>query len=174
MTDARELLQFCPRCGAPAFSSENGHRFACGRCDFVLFFNIATGSGCLIQDDTGHLLVCVRARDPGQGMLDLPGGFVDHGEGAEHAAIRECEEELNLQIHSLRYLTSQPNIYEYREVTYRVCDVFYRARVHDFSPIEARDDVAGFAFVDPLTVDLGRFAFTSARSAVALLREELV
>ncbi|MFW5845546.1 MAG: NUDIX domain-containing protein [Planctomycetota bacterium] len=174
MSDAiTDILRFCPRCGAQAFHSDNGHRFACAACDFVFFFNIATGSGALVLDDAGKLLVGVRAKEPDRGTYDFPGGFVDAGEGAEQALVRELKEELNLDVSEVRYLCSFPNNYRYRGVPYRVCDVFYRAHVHDFSGIEAADDVADFAFVDPLTVAPEQFGFISARRALLRLREEL-
>lgn len=45
----------------------------------------------LIFNEKGQLLLTIRAKDPGKGLLDLPGGFVDMGENADQALRREIE-----------------------------------------------------------------------------------
>lgn len=53
---------------------------------------------CVIFSPGGKLLVIRRKYAPFQGMLALPGGFVNLNETVEQAAIRELEEETGLQI----------------------------------------------------------------------------
>ena len=55
-----------------------------------------------------EVLVAVRARNPGKGLLDLPGGFVDPGESLEVALYRELQEELGFDMAGqlCRYLGS--------------------------------------------------------------------
>ena len=54
----------------------------------------------------GDRVVLVRRRNPPPGWA-LPGGFVDHGETVEAAAVREAKEETGLDVH----LTALLNVY---------------------------------------------------------------
>jgi ADP-ribose pyrophosphatase YjhB (NUDIX family) len=74
-----------------------------------------------------------RNRDPKKGKLDLAGGFVDPKESAEETCKRELFEELQLDIDisNLKYLTSLPNIYQYKEIDYNTIDLFYEYNVSE-------------------------------------------
>jgi NADH pyrophosphatase NudC (nudix superfamily) len=70
-------------------------------------------------------LFTVRAKQPGLGLLDLPGGFVDHNETLEHALSREIKEELGFDIDNWTYLQSGANTYLYNNITYFTCDAVF-------------------------------------------------
>ena len=46
----------------------------------------------------GHVLLIQRAKDPGQGLWALPGGFVEPRDTLYQSAIRELEEETGLHL----------------------------------------------------------------------------
>lgn len=52
----------------------------------------------------------IRRKNPPLGWA-LPGGFIDYGESAEEAAVREAREEtsLNVQLDELLHVYSDPN-----------------------------------------------------------------
>jgi 8-oxo-dGTP diphosphatase len=50
-----------------------------------------------LSDRPGHPVVLIQRRNPPLGWA-IPGGFVDVGESAEHAAVREAEEETALKV----------------------------------------------------------------------------
>jgi ADP-ribose pyrophosphatase YjhB (NUDIX family) len=77
-----------------------------------------------------------RAKEPRKGFLALPGGFVDPGESAEQATVRECKEETGLDIKDVKYAANFPNTYEYKTVCYSTCDIFFTARVDDPEKLE--------------------------------------
>jgi ADP-ribose pyrophosphatase YjhB (NUDIX family) len=139
-------------------------------CPFTLFFNAASAvAGILVRSD-GHVLFIRRAKDPAKGRLGLPGGFVDAGESAEGALIREIREEVGLDVAGLRYLSSHPNLYVYADVTYTTLDLFYTATVSDPQRAVALDAVESLVWADPLTLDLEEIAFDSMREALIRYR----
>jgi 8-oxo-dGTP diphosphatase len=51
--------------------------------------------------ETGKGIVLIKRKNPPYGWA-IPGGFIDYGESAEHAAKREAKEETSLDITGLR------------------------------------------------------------------------
>jgi len=144
--------------------------FRCADCGFLYFHNVATAAGAVIESD-GKLVFIVRAAEPAAGLLALPGGFVDPGERAEDAVLRECREEIGWEPENLEFLASFPNRYEFRGVLYNTCDFFFLARAdglreEDFSldPNEA----AGVRFIRPEDLDPDQLAFDSTRRAIGV------
>jgi ADP-ribose pyrophosphatase YjhB (NUDIX family) len=136
----------------------------------VLFFNAASAVAALLLRDDGRALFIRRARDPAKGMLGMPGGFVDDGETAEDALTREVKEEVGLDLGELTYLSSHPNLYEYRSVTYATLDLFFTGRVDRPELAVALDAVERIEWLDPLAVDLEDIAFDSMRAALRVYR----
>lgn len=110
----------------PAGHSKNP--FDCDACNFRLYFNPAAAVAVFIESDDGKVLMIRRAKDPGQGRLAPPGGFIDIGERAETAVGREIAEELGMRLSDVRFLCSQPNSYLFRDITYPVLDLFFTAK----------------------------------------------
>lgn len=52
----------------------------------------------LVLHCAGHVLLIQRAKDPGQGLWALPGGFVEPRDTLYQSAIRELEEETGLRL----------------------------------------------------------------------------
>jgi mutator protein MutT len=161
-----ESFSACPRCAAPSAGDERPNPFRCGRCGFVLYFNpVAAVAAFIVRPGDGAVLYTRRERDPGRGRLGMPGGFVDFGETAEGALVREVREEVGLEIDWLAYLTSCPNDYPYHGLTYRTLDLFFVARVADPARAQALDAVASTCWLDPAALDPADIAFASMRAA---------
>ncbi|MBL0640882.1 NUDIX domain-containing protein [Aeromonas veronii] len=162
---------FCPKCGGQTLQSVSPKEFRCG-CGFHFFQNVATAVMVALcwQDE---VLVAVRARNPGKGLLDLPGGFVDPGESLEGALVRELQEELGLDVsvQPFIYLGSYPNIYPYDSITYHTCDTFFAIRLNEKPVIQPADDVAACQWLKISDISLSRFAFESTRTAMARLQQ---
>ena len=62
----------------------------------VRYSNPLPTADVVIHDDTLGI-VLIRRKNPPLGMA-LPGGFIEEGESAEHAAVREMKEETGLDI----------------------------------------------------------------------------
>jgi len=50
--------------------------------------------------DIGGKVVLIERNNPPSGWA-IPGGFIDYGESAEHAAVREIREETGLEVYDL-------------------------------------------------------------------------
>lgn len=107
-----------------------------------------------------------RVRDPGRGLLDLPGGFVDAGETAEQALRREVHEELGMELPPVRYLGSFANIYPYKGVTYHTCDLVFVGDMARAPVTFNRDEIAAVRLLTPSAVALERIAFASVRAVI--------
>lgn len=158
--------RFCPQCGE-ANPSVGGVPFRCAACGFANFFGPVAAVGGLIVNDAGQVLLVRRARDPGKGKWGLPGGFVDRDETIEQALCREIEEETQLRVTQLDYLTSHPNSYCYHGVIAPVVDLFYVCRVDSRQPLRlAADELDHFVWSHPTVEQLDNMAFHSNRVAL--------
>ena len=164
------VFSHCPRCGARGLDRQAAYGFACRSCSFLFFLNVAAAVAAIIQDPAGRVLLARRAHDPSRGKLDVPGGFVDHGETAEQALRREIREELSIEIDDLAYFGTVPNVYEYAGLNYRTLDLYFTAHPRDLSTLRPADDIDACAFVAPDEIDDDELGFDSVRMALARLR----
>ena len=160
------LFKHCPRCSAARKNEGDAVRFVCEVCGFVYYYNVAVSSAVLILDPGGSALFIRRARDPGKHKLAMPGGFIDRGETAESAAIREIREEAGVRLTAVEFMVSFPNLYAYRGVEYPVIDLFFTARVsgREASPL---DDVTEIVWAPPDSLGEKDLAFPSHARALA-------
>jgi ADP-ribose pyrophosphatase YjhB (NUDIX family)/ribosomal protein S27AE len=158
-------LRFCPACGADGLARPEPKRLHCADCGFTLFLNAATAAGAILTHDD-HLVLTVRRHEPAPGWLDLPGGFVDPGEGVEQSLRRELREELGIAVNRLNYVGSWPNVYPYGGVVYSTCDIIFAAALQDRA-LQVGDDVSAVEWHPIANLPLDRVAFSSARAALA-------
>jgi ADP-ribose pyrophosphatase YjhB (NUDIX family) len=121
----------------------------------------------ILQYDKKVVLI-KRAKDPGKGMLDLPGGFVDPKESAEEAVIREIKEELKIDIRELKYLGSYPNIYKYQDVLYHTCDLFFCCNIDVLPTDFDRTEIEELILVNRSEIPIDKIAFESMRMCLGL------
>lgn len=127
-----KLLKYCPSCGKESLHWDGEKKWSCPECGFILYNNVA-GAVAVVIRCGDEIYLTRRNRDPKKGKLDLAGGFVDPKESAEETCKRELFEELQLDIDisNLKYLTSLPNIYQYKEIDYNTIDLFYEYNVSE-------------------------------------------
>ena len=53
---------------------------SCHACGLQEYANPAPTASAVIEDGAGRLLLARRAGEPGKGLWDLVGGFIDEGE----------------------------------------------------------------------------------------------
>jgi len=156
--------KFCPRCAAPGNFNNADLSFKCPVCGFHFYLNSAAAVAAVIFNPEGKLLIVKRGVEPSIGMYDLPGGFVDPGEDAETALLREIEEELNLKIESYSFYTSFPNQYQFSGTIVFTVDLAFKCNIIDFSEMKYGDDIMGIEFMYPEEIDLHLVPFESARN----------
>jgi len=164
-------FRHCPNCGVPAAPGKSP--FRCPACPFTYYFNPTVSAGAFLSDCTGRRLVIRRAKEPGRGLLGVPGGFIDIGETAEEALRRETLEEVGVTIADIRYVCSCTNLYPYAGVLYPVVDVIFTALAVNPEAAEPLDGVAGLAWLRPAELNEGELAFPSLMKAWKLLKKPL-
>jgi 8-oxo-dGTP diphosphatase len=99
----------CPRCRHELAHEESSVR--CPACELVVHANPAPTASAIVVDDAGRVLLARRASEPGAGLWDLIGGFIDEGEDPLSALRREVREELSVEIEPREYLGAYPDRY---------------------------------------------------------------
>jgi len=185
------MFKFCPVCASEKIVFADGKVFRCPDCGLVYYHNTAAATGCIIsvpEDTNGkaaggtspteRIMFLVRGKEPSKGKLDLPGGFVDPGEGIFEGLYRELREEIGwtppipdgaslADVFSL--FASFSNVYPYKNFAYNTCDLYFRLcapglREQDLRLEQA--EIAGVHFLKPQDIDYSEIAFDSTRRAV--------
>jgi len=174
------MFQYCPSCALKNIQFD-GRKFHCSDCGFVYYHNIAAATGCVIQADEKVLLL-VRGKEPSLGKLDLPGGFVDSGEGILDGLCRELREELGWlppfppgtsPADVFTVFASFPNTYPYKNIVYNTCDVFFTVCAPGLTEKDLRleaGEIAGVRFLRPDEIKAEDLAFDSTRRAIEAFR----
>lgn len=156
---------YCPHCGKTTLKFPDERKWQCTDCGFVVYNNVAAAVAVILRFQE-EIMLTVRAKNPGLGLLDLPGGFTDFSESAEETCYRELQEELGVDFRELptKYLASLPNEYPYKGIPYRTLDLFYEISLAEkFQPKLQTEEISSIAWVKVKDLDLSRIAFESQR-----------
>ena len=168
-SEKMKIFNCCPACGSSNIVFEGNKIFRCRDCSFTYYHNVAAAVGAILEYN-GKIVLIKRAREPGKGKLDLPGGFIDPDESAEEAVVREVKEEINIDIKEPEYLGSYPNIYKYQDVLYHTCDLFFYSRI-DVLPVEfSKTEVEELVLLNPSEINGVEIAFKSVKMGVGMFK----
>ena len=99
--------RYCMHCGQRLTSAipegDTKRRMVCLDCGFVHYLNPRPVAG-TIPVREGKVLLGRRDIEPRRGFWVFPGGYMDVGESAEQAAIRETLEEVQLEVTGLELI----------------------------------------------------------------------
>jgi NAD+ diphosphatase len=102
----REFHRFCGRCGAPTRPELHERVLACLSCGALYYPRIAPCViGIVVRGQ--ECLLAHNARFP-DGLYSALAGFIEPGESAEQALVREIREETGIEVDQLEYMGSQP------------------------------------------------------------------
>ncbi len=169
MPFAEVVFSWCPKCGSQSLACERPGVLACGACGLRFFINVAAAVAAVLRDRQGRVLFVRRSQEPGKGLLDLPGGFVEAGESGEEAIRREMREELGIELTVSGLIASAPNEYEFEGITYRTLDLFFECASPDLARAAAREEIDEMIFTSPHEVGPAELAFASVRRILPLL-----
>ena len=182
------MFTYCPSCASQKITFENGKVFHCPDCGFLYYHNTAAAAGCIISIpdvavnesnyNSERILFLVRGKYPAKGKLDLPGGFVDPGEGAFEGLYRELMEEIGwvpplppgvplAEVFTL--FASFSNVYPYKNIPYNTCDFYFSLcapGLREQDLLLDDNEIAAVRFLKPEEIDYDEIAFDSTRRAV--------
>ena len=116
----------------------------CPHCQkpYTRYFNPIPTTDVVIYDPEKGVVIIKRANSP-HGYA-LPGGFIEEGEQAEDAAVREMKEETGLDVSLLGLL----GVYStpHRDPRQHTLSVVFVGKTENSDALKAGDDAAGAAF----------------------------
>ena len=167
LSEKIQPFKYCPACGSGNIYFGDMKKVGCRDCSFTYYHNVAAAVAAILEYDKKIVLI-ERAKDPGKGKLDLPGGFVDPKESAEEAIKREIKEELRIGLRELRYLGSYPNIYKYEDVIYHTCDLFFYSKIDALPTDFDKTEIEELILINPFKIPDDKIAFESVRVGLGI------
>lgn len=159
------FFRYCPNCREDTLDFRENKHYQCRKCNWEYFHNTATAAGAVLFCGN-RILMITRGHEPGMGKLDIPGGFVDPGESAEEACVREVKEEIGIELKHLQYYKSYSNLYPYKGVQYTTCDIIFWT-ILDFIPEDiCNKEVLKIQLCDPCRIDNNELAFDSTKALI--------
>ena len=139
------MFNCCPFCGKEIpRQTKNG--FQCPNCN--KWTHYASNPAVSIAVRVGNeALVAVRGIDPGKGMDDLVGGFLEYGEDPLIGAVREFKEETGFEIDKNKLKLLGLWIGDYQDVTQLILNIVYLLELSDKPKVFSADDVADLIWV---------------------------
>lgn len=160
----------CPRCSHELEHGDKSVR--CPGCGLVVYANPAPTASAIVLDGEDRVLLARRASDPGAGLWDLLGGFIDEGEEPLAALVREVDEETSLRVEPGEYLGAYTD--RYGDEGIYTLNLYWLARITggelSLDEQELRD-VAWFRAEE--LPDPGEFAFPNTVQALCEWRAQL-
>ena len=155
---------FCVNCGVrlEPKTVEGRELEACSRCGFVLWHDPKVVTLVDVETEVGDVVVGRRGIEPGYGLWCLPGGYVNDDEHPADSALRECREEIGVDVD----ITGLLGVYHIRKVgAPSMVGIGYRARLRPGQrPAAGEEMLEVAAFPGDRLPEL---AFTSHREAMS-------
>lgn len=158
---------YCPRCGTLMERRlvDDRDREVCPACGFIFYRNPVPAVGVVVTLE-GKVVLVRRRYEPRSGCWALPAGFMELGESAEDAAIRECHEETGLLVRVDHLL----GVYSYGEGQHTGLLIIYAATATGGELVAADDATeAGLFDLDALPTPM---AFPTHLQAIDRWRRE--
>lgn len=159
----KKYYKFCFWC-AGKLKNQKGKVLLCANCGKKTYIDPRPVNGAIIENENGKILLVRRAIDPGKGMWDIPGGFLELGETVEEAMIRELKEETGIET-EFKYFTSTIDLYEFQGIVYPLSCVIFHGKIKDQN-FRAGDDASEIKFFKPQDLPWDKIAFEGVKKAL--------
>ncbi len=156
----KEVFVFCPNC-ATKFNNSDESSKTCPNCELHFYINPSPTAGAILINEIGEILLVKRRVDPGKGLWDVPGGFVDLNENLEDSLNRELKEELGIDSREFKYLGSKVDIYKYSNRYQQTLGTIFEGKVSSKENLKASDDISGYKFFTKDNFPIDKIAFKS-------------
>jgi NAD+ diphosphatase len=97
--------QFCGACAEPTQLSTSDRSRSCPRCKFPMYPRLAPAM--IVAVERGSEILLGRSPHFPPGIMSCLAGFVEPGESAEEAVVREVYEETHIVVRDVEYVSSQ-------------------------------------------------------------------
>lgn len=98
--------QYCGACAEPTELSTKDRSRMCPRCKVPMYPRLSPAM--IVAVEKGNQILLARSPHFPPGIMSVPAGFVEPGESAEEAVVREVWEETSIVVDDVRYFASQP------------------------------------------------------------------
>jgi NAD+ diphosphatase len=98
--------QFCGACGEKTIASANDRSRMCAECQVPMYPRLSPAM--IVAVEKGDQILLARSGHFPAGIFSVLAGFVEPGESAEEAVVREVWEETRIVVDEVRYFGSQP------------------------------------------------------------------
>lgn len=102
------LQKFCGICGSPSRAESGGNSRSCVNSDCGVTIFPRVDPAIIVLVSNGRRCLLGRQEGWPEGRFSTIAGFVEPGESLEDAVRREVHEETNIDVHDVRYHSSQP------------------------------------------------------------------
>jgi NAD+ diphosphatase len=97
--------QFCGACASPTELSETDRSRSCPKCKIPTYPRLAPAM--IVAVEKGDQILLARSPHFPAGIMSVLAGFVEPGESAEEAVVREVFEETSIIVKDVEYFSSQ-------------------------------------------------------------------
>jgi NAD+ diphosphatase len=98
--------QYCGACAEPTVLSTQDRSRSCPRCKVPMYPRLSPAM--IVAVEKGNQILLARSPHFPPGIMSVPAGFVEPGESAEEAVMREVYEETSILVTDVEYFASQP------------------------------------------------------------------
>lgn len=102
------LQRYCGVCGSPSRAESGGNSRICTNEDCAVTIFPRVDPAIIVLVSNGRRCLLGRQASWPEGRYSTIAGFVEPGESLEDAVRREVQEETNIEVHDIRYHSSQP------------------------------------------------------------------
>lgn len=158
-------IKFCTKCGYPLKSTivQNRQRKYCQNCDTIYYDNPIPTVATVARNELNQIVLVKRKVEPKKGYWALPGGFIDDGESAIQAALRELQQETGLEGIVKRFI----KIFNHKSELYGyIIIITYEVSIIG-GKLQAGDDAESVNFFD--IKEIPSLAFPFQQEAIELV-----